>query len=320
MHSFSPSSSNASTFTSYSSSPPGTPPDVFVPDDFKDDAAPPRRKSSPSSGILAMFSRIDSLMSPARLKHEAAVAKWHKGVKAKMTQAQASPTLTTLHDILDDEPLLEHDVGKHAPRRSPATKMGKKSPGARLASAIAAAVRSEQRSKNSYLVKPEPTLPSGRCAAATKAKTPPKWRRSPRILKQLLGERERGTELAHKNSRWAAAVGHSLATRKESPGTSKRSVSWAAVGAAARDAARDADALDEFMQRPASEPRAVAAAVAPQRSDLQALCRAKRREVLLEMGVSAEDLHPTLRGYAPRPQVPAAASGDALSAFMSSYE
>ena len=311
----SPSSTNStlSSFTSSSSSLPGSPPDIFVPDDFKDDsAAPPRHSRRSPSGVFSMFSRIDSLMSPARLKHEAAVVKWHKGVKAKMTQAQASPTLSTLHDILD-EPLLEHDVGKHKPRLSPATKMGKKSPAARLASAIAAAMRSEQRSKQSYLVKPAPTLPSGR-AAAIKAKTPPKWRRSPKLLKQLLGERERGAELAHTNSRWIAAVGQPLAPKRESPG-GKRTISWAAVGGAA---ALRADALDEFMQRPASEARAIAPAVAPPRSDLQALCRAKRREVLLEMGVSAEDLHPTLRGYAPRPEVvPAAASGDALDAFMS---
>ena len=74
------------------------------------------------------------------------------------------------------------------------------------------------------------------------------------------------------------------------------------------------DALDQFMQR---EPQAAAqGAPTGDTSNLQALCLAKRRAVLLEMGVDESELHPSLRGYAaPRRQLDFTAV-DALDTFM----
>ena len=301
---------------------------VFVPDDFdgcrgEGSSAPPVRKGRRPSALLRQFSRIDAFMSPDRLKHEAEAAKWHNAVSTKIAETQISPT--RLHEILDD-PLMAQDVGRHAPRRSPATKLGLKSPGARLKAAIAAAVRSDQRSKRTYLVKAEPPPARGRASAATKLKTPPVWRRSPRALAQILTERNRAAEAAPKPSRWASAVrqsvgatDHSPAQAKASPRHMKRAVSWAALA----PAASEVDALDQFMQRPGGGSlETLAPAVAPPKaSDLAALCRARRREVLLEMGMEETELHPSLRGYAPRREAQSAAvavGGDALDAFMGS--
>ena len=125
------------------------------------------------------------------------------------------------------------------------------------------------------------------------------WRRSPRSME--------------KNTRWTRQNLSSIAKSAMAMNVSPRKrVSFQQPTQPTQQAN---DALDQFMQR---EPRATAQGSTPPAttSNLQALCLAKRRAVLLEMGVDESELHPSLRGYAaPRRQVDFTAV-DALDTFM----
>lgn len=302
MHSSLDLNTTSSDTSSVASSPPFTPPPVFVPDD--EEPTEPLTKPRRRSRLLQQFTRIDTFKSPARLKHEADAERWQCVISE-----QVGNDPTAINQILDD-PLMAVGVGK---RRSPAAQK-KQSPGARLRAVITMAARDQKRATTTYLVKPAP--PNSKKKLATPPK--PRWRRSPRILKQLLASRE--AEAAQRTERWTAAVQHNLRASNQAPAATKDAFAGVLrAGESPRTQKRISwsdDALDEFMQRrPADAP----AAAAPPTSDLGALCRARRRAVLLEMGVPEHELHPSLRGYsAPRDAEGGAApeAGDALDALL----
>ena len=273
--------SDTASSTSRSSTPPPAP--VIVPDDEIVVASHGRGRPRRISRLLQQFSRIDALKSPARVKHEARAQRW-RSVVASATQR--SPSDPIIHDILDEQPLLSAGVGRH---KSPA--VCKVSPGARFVKAIALA-RSDKGRASSYL-RP--------LNAQAKVPSPPKpmWRRSPRSME--------------KNTRWTRQNLSSIAKSAMAMNVSPRKrVSFQQPTQPTQQAN---DALDQFMQR---EPRATAQGSTPPAttSNLQALCLAKRRAVLLEMGVDESELHPSLRGYAaPRRQLDFTAV-DALDTFM----
>lgn len=295
----SPTLSDASTLTMSSfSSLPSTPPPpvVMVPDDEPD---------SSQRRLLKQFEKIDDWRPECRAakKHEETGAKLKRFFQNAMAQSHLSPPCNNprINDVLDC-PLMGVALGKKSPR--PTCFTPKKSPGARIRAAIALAVSSEQKHRT-YLVKPP--------SKSKQTKTPPKkplWRRSPRMLQQVLAQhKEAGKEAELRSARWAAAVQSNLEARtarpsaNASPRKDKRNVSWAAPGAQGRE---QGDALDQFMQLPAMAPKE------PRASNLAELCRARRREVLLEMAVDADELPAALRGYAPRGQ-----PADSLDAFLS---
>lgn len=260
-----------------------TPPSVMVPDEELDAPMPTHRPSA-GSRLLRQFKRIDLLKLPSserrRIEREEREKSWHSVVEAQLSPSHAD----LVAEILDD-PLMA--VG-----RRPVGGGGKKSPGARLLATIHAAVKDKRRATTTYLTKP---AVAGACSI--KPKTPPAWRRSarsPRFLQQAFAQREaaKATEAAKKQSRWAAAIKGSMAADGGMPRSGTASVSFANDDAL--------DALDQFMQQPARVTTSEAAGVpaSPPRSDLQALCRARRRQVLIEMGCEEADLHPSLRGYA----------------------
>lgn len=267
-----------------------------MPDDFEEEPLPAHGRRA-AHKLLGQFRRVESLMSPDRIKHEDAAAKWQGAIASKAFDGLSPDRAQDVVGQVLEEPLMHVDVGKHASRRSPATKQGKKSPGARLVAALTLARKDERRRTSSYLVKPDPP-------AALKPKTPPRWRvvRSPPVLKRLLLQQNR--------------AGHEEQRQGNAPGCGEKRVSW-------MSAARKAnDSLDEFMQLPAPPLPPPGNPAPPAVSNIQDLCLARRRAVMLEMGVDADSLHPTLRGYA-RPSEAAAAAtaaprgaGDALDAFL----
>ena len=250
----------------FSSPPPIKQPPVFVPDDIY------TYSFRHSTHLIRQFEHIDKLRSSPTTRllqqHLERKSHWHSLVAKS---AAISPSHAGLVSDLLDDPIMAANLRK-SPRLLGG---GKKSPGARLMQAIAQAAAAHKRGSSSYLCKP-----AHAAAAAPKPKTPPVWRRSPTArLQRRFAEREaaRATDAAQKESRWAAALRGSLA---------------AAAGKTDEPATVSFDALDKFMQPAAPAPDA------PPRSDLSAMCRARRREVLLEMGMDEADLHPGLRGYA----------------------
>lgn len=255
------------------------PPEVLVPDDEDDIPKPalPTKQLSACSRLLRHFDKIDGFKSsPAREDPRDPRDKIRSAIAVQIARSQLTPSKhSSIIDLLED-PLMEVGVGRRLLR-------GAKSPALRLKAAINR-VRQDRKRASTYLVK----KPSSSCAPSA-AKSPPLWRRTPRMLKKQIAECE---------------------------AEDRRARSWAAAK----------DALDEFMQRPAvptahaadgDSPASAAAPPPPRSSDLQALCRVRRRDVLLEMGVQEAALPPILRGYAAPRCADVAGDGiDALDVFL----
>jgi len=281
-----------------------------VPEDLASGEESTRRRRR-TSRLLEHFRTVDQLNKSSPEPDRTAA--WHAVVAAQVANSQLSSPCGLTNAILED-PLMHVGVGN--------VRREKKSPIARFRAAVGMARDCKRAS--SYLAKAAPLAP--KAASPLKAA----WRRSPKLLKAKRAEREaaREREVAEKEARWTAAVRTNIVSLARSvlspvvsalsPSTSagdahKERIDWAGL------AAQGDDALDEFMQLPAARAEVPSVERAPpQRSDLQAMCMARRRQVMLEMGVGSEELHPTLRGYsAPRTDVAAPdAVVDSLDAFM----